>query len=113
MICSSHMISFKVSLTTLITDGGGIRGYWSLLGLEKLMEYIAEEEEKQSTEQEDFGHSFYPQLFPKHVSHTINDEESRLLENYESHQYFKALAREKCYLPCHYFDYVGGTSTGG
>lgn len=77
------------------------------------MEYVAEQEEAQCTDEESVGHSFHPHAFPKHVSHAIDDDEQRLLEHYESHENFRALAHNKRYLPCHYFDYMGGTSTGG
>ncbi|OCK91990.1 uncharacterized protein K441DRAFT_463573, partial [Cenococcum geophilum 1.58] len=53
-------------------DGGGVRGYASLLMLRKLMAFVAELEMKLA------GNSLWTG-----------------------------------YLPCHYFDYIFGTSTGG
>ena len=75
---------------------------------------IADVEEERSTEENDDCHSFYPQGFPDHVSHvTRSEEEGNRLDRLHSHEHFKALDKEKRYLPCHYFDYMGGTSTGG
>lgn len=62
----------------LSIDGGGIRGYSSLLILQKLMEEISIREMAMKEESE-------------------NDED---------------FAPGKL-LPCHYFDYMYGTSTGG
>ena len=73
--------------TLLTLDGGGVRGLSSLFILQELMRSIREEErylDKKSRS------SFYSPLF-RSVSSTDDNE----------------------YLPCHYFDYVGGTSTGG
>ena len=97
----------------LFTDGGGIRGLWTLLVLKLLMALIAEEEESLSTDEHEH-HSFYPQNFPANVSHLdMNEGESTRLYHIQSHEEYKAWDREKRYLPCHYFDYIGGTSTGG
>lgn len=65
----------------LTLDGGGIRGYSSLLILKRLMHEIAVWEEKLDKEQ---GSSSEPGRF-----------------------------KEQELLPCHYFDYMYGTSTGG
>ncbi|KAL9120109.1 MAG: hypothetical protein Q9187_003333 [Circinaria calcarea] len=46
------------------TDGGGIRGYWSLLTLEKLMEFIAVAEEKYD---DGIHHSFWPEELPENL----------------------------------------------
>lgn len=96
-------------LTRSYTDGGGIRGFWTLLVLARLMEYIAEEEKGC---EDDSYHSFHPQGFPSNVSHIMTEKESNELDHYESHEQYRALASSKRYLPCHYFDYIGGTSTG-
>jgi len=64
----------------LTLDGGGIRGYSSLLILKALMREIAAEENRQEA-----------RLNPDSVKHFDENE----------------------LLPCHYFDYLYGTSTGG
>lgn len=66
-----------------ITDGGGIRGYSSLLILKQLMHEIAECERRLQLEEG-----------PVPGSERSDFNEDQLL-------------------PCHYFDYMYGTSTGG
>ena len=101
----------------LFADGGGIRGLWTLLVLKMLMYFIAEEEERLSPDNDNDCHSFYPQNFPANVSHlemnTVENTRLESLDHTQSHQQFKAWDAEKRFLPCHYFDYIGGTSTGG
>ncbi|KXL42424.1 hypothetical protein M433DRAFT_543131 [Acidomyces richmondensis BFW] len=67
----------------LALDGGGIRGYSSLLILKALM-------------------------------HEVWEWEKRLDEEESAHDisHFKAMSEEEL-LPCHYFDFMYGTSTGG
>ena len=94
-------------------DGGGIRGYWSLLALNKLMEFVADEEETSEHDDQRHDHSFVPHEWPSHVSHVWNEEERRRLDDLKAHEKeYVALDKQKRYLPCHYFDYIGGTSTG-
>ncbi|GAW17106.1 hypothetical protein ANO14919_065560 [Xylariales sp. No.14919] len=75
-------------------DGGGVRGYWSLLVLQHLMRAIREIETNQDGATRS---SFHPCKKPDNVSHLSN------LLNQTEYTPF---------LPCHYFDYIGGTSTG-
>ena len=100
-------------------DGGGVRGLWSLLVLQKLMKYIAEEEEKNEYYEEGDAlvyHSFHPQNFPFELSTAVDlsSEERQKYktagDNYEAK--IRALPEARRYLPCHYFDYICGSSTG-
>ncbi|KAL9106451.1 MAG: hypothetical protein Q9227_008539 [Pyrenula ochraceoflavens] len=64
------------------SDGGGIRGYWSLLVLEKLMEHIAKIEQNEfhigdSIPFKGHVHSFAPQPYPENVSQGITNDERR------------------------------------
>ncbi|KAK3349387.1 patatin-like phospholipase-domain-containing protein [Lasiosphaeria hispida] len=75
----------------LTLDGGGIRGYSSLIILRALMKQIAEIEQN---------------LEPVAISsaHTDRIDPGSIPEN---------VLRKGQYLPCHYFDYIAGTSVGG
>jgi hypothetical protein len=104
----------------MIVDGGGIRGYWSLLVLNKLIECIADQEEKleatsRHTETPLYWHSFQPELLPPFISLELSPEERLALGRADSDDEKKAKAYNvtKRFLPCHYFDYIGGSSTGG
>ncbi len=86
----------KVTSTTwkrliLTLDGGGIRGYSSLMILRALMREIERLERS---------------LEPKALSSTHTDRIPR-------DQIPDDVFREGQYLPCHYFDYIAGTSVGG
>ncbi|KAK4900239.1 hypothetical protein LTR27_002463 [Elasticomyces elasticus] len=96
----------------LLPDGGGIRGYWSLLAVKKLMEYVARSEENHG---EPHLHSFQPEPLPHHVCHVplADSERDRQNQAHYEDDRIAALAPSKRYLPCHYFDYIGGSSTGG
>lgn len=71
--------------TLTMADGGGVRGYFSLLVLEDLMREIQRQEQLDG----DIQHSFHPCDRPADF-----------------------LGEDVPFLPCHYFDYIGGTSTG-
>ncbi|KAI3317965.1 FabD/lysophospholipase-like protein [Xylariaceae sp. AK1471] len=83
--------------TALSFDGGGVRGYWSLLVLQHLMGVIQKVE---IAENEATRSSFHPFEVPDNVSHLVNP--NNLVNPIEYTPF----------LPCHYFDYIGGTSTG-
>ncbi|KAH8684210.1 acyl transferase/acyl hydrolase/lysophospholipase [Tricladium varicosporioides] len=123
-------------------DGGGIRGYSSLLIMRALMDLIAKIEQEPPTSPS----SFYPKDPPTY-SYANGDETERQelggspfrqwREQFRRKRDLAALTRRGTeiqnesgessrlsteaqarqirdkYLPCHYFDYIGGTSTGG
>ncbi|KAH3907616.1 hypothetical protein HBI56_179990 [Parastagonospora nodorum] len=98
----------------LSLDGGGIRGYWTLLVLQQLMICIAREESRQMNGSEEH-HSFYPSQFPSNVTRgDYNDEEKEKRRLAPGHRAFTwACVRDaRKFLPCHYFDYICGSSTG-
>lgn len=105
----------------IFTDGGGVRGYWTLLVLSRLMEFIAIREEQFDDpihDQLPAYQSFDPQPYPAHCCHIprTEDEKNRISQDIDHgdplHE-IRNLAEAKRFLPCHYFDYIGGTSTGG
>ncbi|KAK5725221.1 hypothetical protein LTR17_013173 [Elasticomyces elasticus] len=88
---AEDMESSKMNLLTF--DGGGIRGYSSLLVLRQLMDRIAKLETSPWVGETDFDET-------ANNSHGENARGSNLHGT-------------KRILPCDYFDYIGGTSTGG
>ncbi|KAI4143922.1 MAG: hypothetical protein LQ340_006839 [Diploschistes diacapsis] len=74
----------------LSLDGGGIRGYSSLLILKRLMDEVSLLERSKEPSALSSAHSIW---------------------NHETAE--EAASHPNDYLPCHYFDYIGGTSTGG
>lgn len=79
------------NLTVLSLDGGGVRGYSTLLILKDLMKKIREEEE-----------------FEKPPACTSADSPM-----VEADRIQPKKPGGSAFLPCHYFDYIAGTSTGG
>lgn len=63
-------------------------------------------------------HSFRPAEYPSNVSHVSRkDGEPEAYHikdvSFEVPATFNQLRASRRYLPCHYFDYIGGSSTGG
>lgn len=100
-------------LTSQLLDGGGIRGIWTLMTLERLMEYIGDEEERLEDPNAD-GHStcssFLPFDYLGNFSHIPPEEKQR--SKRDSHGSCCRILQSRRYLPCHYFDFICGSSTG-
>jgi hypothetical protein len=100
----------------LNSDGGGIKGFSSLVILRTIMEKVKELEMQQ-----DARSSYDPEDNPGCINHprpSISLTQSRRPSVFRKKSTVSSTVREtpKChcaYLPCHYFDYIGGTSTGG
>ena len=91
-------------------DGGGIRGYSALLIIRALMREIGKIErsysEKSDTSDGPAKSSYHP-LSPTVTAATDS-------ESVEDSKHANAPVTDTSpWLPCHYFDYMAGTSTGG
>lgn len=73
----------------LSLDGGGVRGYSSLLILKKLMEEVGRIEREMNPDATSSAYSPMVESIPQPAADSMD------------------------YRPCHYFDYIAGTSTGG
>lgn len=72
-------------------------------------------------------HSFWPERYPANVSHTEHSDLDEPLHKHKKYEKWKDESKAgvespkdflrkhpgRRYLPCHYFDYIAGTSTGG
>jgi hypothetical protein len=60
------------------------------------------------------SHSFWPLPYPEAVSQVPRAESERRTQRiYPDKDKIEGLDPARRYLPCHYFDYIGGTSAGG
>lgn len=94
----------------MLPDGGGIRGYSALLIIRALMKAIGNLEKNytaRSVISDGPAESSYHPLSPG-VSATT--DAASIKEQLES---TKPDTDTSPWLPCHYFDYMAGTSTGG
>jgi len=90
----------------MVIDGGGIRGYGSLLILQALMNKIGEEETVESS----FAPYDYKSTRPRQDDIQVNNEQSL---NSPATEVCASKDYSSLFLPCHYFTYIAGTSTGG
>ncbi|KAH3957851.1 hypothetical protein HBI62_038030 [Parastagonospora nodorum] len=90
----------------LTLDGGGVRGYGSLLMLRVLMKAIRDIEQEPTHPDGKHFTSFHPLEDISTSLESISREHSPMADSLLG----PSIAD---YLPCHYFDYIGGTSTGG
>ena len=103
---------------TFYLDGGGIRGYGSLLILKELMRRIGMEEKRLDSQVES---SFHPGGYKPRAAVDTGDGHSRtsgqgpdIVSTVTTNQEGQSILDEgDLYLPCHYFNYICGTSTGG
>ena len=101
----------------LCLDGGGVRGYSTLIILNELMSKI---EAIERSHQEPANSSFHPK---SPVSFGFEDAEVTPEQQRKRWTIGKAKDKQKqtlpkvkpeeSFYPCHYFDYIFGTSTGG
>lgn len=94
-------------------DGGGIRGYGSLLIIRALMEKVGIEERRIDPVVKS---SFSPCLY-KPTKIGFSTRFTKDVESFEATVVTETnpsgLSNDSLFLPCHYFDYGAGTSTGG
>lgn len=87
----------------LSVDGGGIRGYSSLLILREIMRAVGKLESEHEFPAES---SFHPLAPASNLPTDTASASSKTL--CDTHR-----TDSSPWLPCHYFDYIAGTSTGG
>ena len=82
------------------------------MALKTLMEYVALVE--LDYDGKAMYHSFAPQNYPENVSQVPfkEDEQEKWTDASGEDAKCCALLTTRRYLPCHYFDFIGGSSTG-
>ena len=88
----------------LTLDGGGVRGYSSLLILRALMEEIANVEQAENAEAKFSAYSPFVDCSSEQNSAPFTN--SKFDDGARGN-------KSAAYRPCHYFDYIGGSSSGG
>lgn len=100
--------------TLLTLDGGGVRGFSSLLILRALMMEIATLEQADS-QAHSSAHPLKPRL--RRPVRTQRNRADTLRRDQSPQQaqgpVFGPASASSSFLPAHYFDYIAGTSTGG
>jgi hypothetical protein len=89
-------------------DGGGIRGYSSLIIMRQIMKEVKRIERHGLPSNKLEQHSSYA---PESYVPCLNAR--RALYKSDGNTDGCSCGEFCRYLPCHYFDYIGGTSTGG
>lgn len=120
----STLLDCEIYRVLTTADGGGIRGYGSLLILEALMEKIEMEEASQDetvSPDKRAKSSFHPCDF-KPTKARMEDHDDpkadisspgRVDSGVEVNRFKDHPKPSARFLPCHYFTYAAGTSTGG
>lgn len=91
-------------------DGGGIRGYGSLLILRALMDKIGEEEKGLDPNVKSSFAPYDYKPIPKKTCGALDNSE---VDDDVVATATQGLPNSSLFLPCHYFTYAAGTSTGG
>lgn len=124
----NHLFCIFNQSLIMFLDGGGVRGYTTLLLLGKLMDAIDKIERSESSSSEDpdlpwmnrpldklslSRSSSYSSISPVHMIRRLSGFQTQgnpaaiRITQQQAHK------RKHRYLPCHYFDYVFGSGTGG
>lgn len=81
--------------------------------MEKIAEAEADVPSPNGDEADGIHHSFHPLTWQEGASRLPMTERERLdARNWNPGEKHRALESAKRFLPCHYFDFIGGTSTG-
>lgn len=95
---------------TWLIDGGGIRGYSSLLILQALMTKIKDIEQSQPAGKEEWEGPADSSYHPVDAVQATSTDSGSISETSDVSS---TANKSSQFLLCHYFDYMAGTSTGG